>query len=208
MSESTSGGWLTVAQASAALGIGERAVQKRCEAGKINARRTVTPQGARWEINPNEITRTPERTNEPDEPKTPEPANQKPETDSFAVQNHPPERTEPANEPNRTTEREAELKAEVIFLRGVVEAQNRDAAELRAALREALKISNRALVESTSTEALQGDLSGQSTLIAQVPPVEAKAPQTGTEREEKGNQSTLERQRGFRGWLLKVLREK
>jgi hypothetical protein len=69
------------------------------------------------------------------------------------------------------------------FLRAALEARDRDAAELRAALREALKISSRALVESTSTEAIQGDLSGQSTLSVQVPPMETKAPQTAYKRE-------------------------
>jgi hypothetical protein len=77
----------------------------------------------------------------------------------------------------------AHLLEENRFLRGVIEAQNRDAAELRAALREALKISSRALVESTSGVAVQGDLSGQSTSVAQVPPMETKAPQTGYKRE-------------------------
>ena len=195
MSDQSTLNWLTVAQASAALGIGERAVQKRCETGKINARRTVTPQGARWEIDPNEITRTNERTNEPPERIVREPANQKPETDSFAVQNHPNERTEPANETNRTTEREAELKAEVLFLRGVVEAQNRDAAELRAALREALKISSRALVESTSDagpmlnnqhenqQAVQGHSTTPNAPPAQVLGQAVNRPQTGYKRE-------------------------
>ena len=192
MSDQSTLAWLTVSQAATALGIGERAVQKRCEAGKINARRTVTPQGARWEIDPNEITRTPERTNEPDEPKAPEPANQKPETDSSAVQKHPNERTNQANEPNRTNEREAELKAEVLFLRGVVEAQNRDAAELRAALREALKISNRALVESsggaadkqggTGDGALTGTNDNSKSTLTHANDLPEKLEQVGTEK--------------------------
>jgi hypothetical protein len=77
----------------------------------------------------------------------------------------------------------AHLLEENRFLRAALEARDRDAAELRAALREALKISNRALVESTSTEAIQGDLSGQSTLSVQVPPIETKTPQMGYKRQ-------------------------
>lgn len=48
------------------------------------------------------------------------------------------------------TEREVELKEEVRFLRGLVEAHARSEAELRAALREALKLGAKQLPEATT----------------------------------------------------------
>jgi hypothetical protein len=216
MSDQTSsdgGDWLTVSQAAARLGVSERAIQKRCNGGKIKARRTVTPQGTRWEIDPNEITRTTERTPEPNEPigreRTNEPPNQTPEHGSFAVQIHPNQRTEPpeqdANRRTEPSEREAEMKAEIQFLRGMVEAQNRDAAEMRAALRAALALSQKALTEGTQStlesaaiEAPQRDEIAPPTeglYIGGIPPtIEAKAPKY------------FERSKGLRAWLLKALR--
>jgi hypothetical protein len=51
MSESTAGGaWLTVSQAAAVLGVGERTVQRRCKAGKLSCREVTTESGQRWEV--------------------------------------------------------------------------------------------------------------------------------------------------------------
>ncbi len=59
-------------------------------------------------------------------------------------------------------EREGELKEEIRFLRGLVEQRDRDAAELRAALREALKIAPRQLnAAATSPDAPQTATNGQ-----------------------------------------------
>lgn len=48
-----------------------------------------------------------------------------------------------------SNDREAELKAEIAFLRGIVESDRRDMAELRAALRKALDIVPRQLTASS-----------------------------------------------------------
>jgi DNA-binding transcriptional MerR regulator len=53
-----------------------------------------------------------------------------------------------------SSEREAELKEEISFLRGIVESDRRDMAELRAALREALK----AMPKALQSGAPSGDL--------------------------------------------------
>lgn len=50
-----------------------------------------------------------------------------------------------------SSERESELKEEIRFLRGLVEQRDRDAAELRAALREALKMAPRQLEAGESS---------------------------------------------------------
>ena len=43
--------WLTTSQASAALGVSERTVQRRCNAGKLTARKVITGDGEKWEVN-------------------------------------------------------------------------------------------------------------------------------------------------------------
>lgn len=52
-----------------------------------------------------------------------------------------------------SSEREIELKEEIRFLRGLVEQRDRDAAEMRAALREALKAHPKQLSQSTDESA-------------------------------------------------------
>ncbi len=55
-----------------------------------------------------------------------------------------------------------------MFLRGLVEQRDRDAAELRAALREALKMSNRALPAVSANAGTESAL--QAPQLAQIPP--------------------------------------
>lgn len=55
-----------------------------------------------------------------------------------------------------SSERVAELREEVRFLRGLVEQRDRDAAELRAALREALKAQPKQLTQGTHEGAVNG----------------------------------------------------
>lgn len=64
-----------------------------------------------------------------------------------------------------SSERESELKEEIRFLRGLVEQRDRDAAELRAALREALKIAPRQLEAGESSAS--GNVATQNARIEQ-----------------------------------------
>jgi hypothetical protein len=189
MTESTSD-WLTVTEAAKALGISER--QARRYAGRLapDDRREagheighMTGALVRLEAMAAEREKATGRakasqsTLRPDTGPDVEPDTK--QAEAGRDDRPRPDVTPDADQSTLTSH----LLEENRFLRAALEARDRDAAELRAALREALKISSRALVESTSTEAIQGDLSGQSTLIAQVPPMEAKAPQTGYKRE-------------------------
>ena len=174
-SSTRSGEWLTVAACASALGISERAVQKRCAAGKLAARRIETPQGARWEIDANQVTRTGEpsaRTldasqdanQRTDEPIGREPANQ---TSKVHAQTHPNElanqRTEPrepdASQSNAQTALNAHLLEENRFLRAAVEQHQRSEAELRAALRTALAAMPKALTDGESSTRNEADTS-------------------------------------------------
>jgi hypothetical protein len=161
--------WFSVAQAAVALGVSERAVQKRCHNGKLTARRITTPQGTRWEVLAEELTRTNTRTPEPNQDAN-EPskdANQRPnanirtEPTNSSLTGHEEsqtiedanQRTDPnelANEPGR--ELVEQLRSEISFLRGQIEFANRQASESTAALREHLKLSAKALPSGTTEE--------------------------------------------------------
>jgi hypothetical protein len=114
------------------------------------------------------------------------------------------------------------LRSESTFLRGVVEQQQRDAAELRAALREALRMSARALPASTSTvEAPEqlGQVGTDSTTPSAAAPGAPQsaaqvdgAPMAGPDASEPQKGARVDastwrdREKGLRGWLLKLLR--
>jgi hypothetical protein len=190
MSESTAGGeWLTVAQAANRLGVSPRAVQKRCANGTLAARRVSTPAGDRWEVEAANLDASRTRAGEPigREPREPdasldgvsrlEPCAPVANLDANprAIGREPD-----ANEPTR----EAELREEVKFLRSLLEARDRDAAELRAALREALRLAPKQLPTGASDGA-QDVPTAQDTVTTQEGSTGAqKATETANPRRE------------------------
>ena len=50
MSNNARGQWLTTSAAAAALGVSERTIQRRAQAGKLTARKVVTGDGEKWEV--------------------------------------------------------------------------------------------------------------------------------------------------------------
>jgi hypothetical protein len=165
--------YLTVAQAAARLGVSPRAVQKRCANGTLAARRVSTPAGDRWEVQDANLDASRTRTREP--------MGREPEREPDAVSRSEPReptreqganldansrtigREPDANEPTRETE----LREEVKFLRSLLEARDRDAAELRAALREALRLAPKQLTEG-GVEAAQDVPTAQDTITTTV----------------------------------------
>jgi excisionase family DNA binding protein len=150
--------YLTVAEAAARLGISPRAVQKRCASGSITAQRI----GGQWQVLALDAMPTGEPQNEHQD------ANR---TDGVRTDSHS-KRTEPANErtigrePNREFANQNQLqnepaaaallaqsREEVLFLRGLIEQRDRDAAELRAALRKALEVMPKALPDASTPNA-------------------------------------------------------
>lgn len=155
------GQWIDATEAARRLGISARAVQKRCAAGKTTARRITTPQGVRWELDARELGREPaNQTNE-------QGANQRTEgheVGSFDPQNNTnrhanqrTERREPTNQANTQDDDLRELLARerenAAFLRGVIEQLQRDAIELRAIARDALKVAPRQIAQGTDETA-------------------------------------------------------
>lgn len=128
--------WLSVAEVARLEGLTVRAVQRRCQAGKYTTRRVAGEKGEVWEIGLSSL---------PVEARENATANEnKSQGEPFAHRsaNEGESHHEPRGE---GTGREKELKEEVLFLRGLVEQHQRSEAELRAALREALRAMPRQL---------------------------------------------------------------
>jgi hypothetical protein len=143
--------WLSVAQAATAAGISKRAMQKRATLGRIGARKIGAGAGAGavWQIDGRELAGANcELAGANREPRT---ANRFAPLANFERKTRRELRTdgcEPtANREPMGANSEAELlratverdASEIAFLRGVIEQLQRDGAETRAALREALK---------------------------------------------------------------------
>ncbi len=138
--------WVSVAAAAARLGLSARAIQKRCASGKMAARRVAVPGGVRWEVDGRELSRE-QGANSANFGR--EPANQIDEPRELHAQKGANRDTNPradGREPDANTRellaREREFSA---FLKAQLEEANRNAAELRAALRKALEIAPRQL---------------------------------------------------------------
>lgn len=147
--DDTGAQWLSVADAAARLGVSVRAVQKRCALGKMAARRAVVAGGVRWEIegrelrsepdaNPANLGREPHSQNgsfgsRPRSFDAQEAANldANPRTDGRE-----PMGANDGRELRELLAREREFSG---FLKAQLEEANRNAAELRASLREALR---------------------------------------------------------------------
>lgn len=132
--------WLSAAQVAQLEGISKRAVQNRCKRGFYRVRRVDTAQGEAWEIDTASIkaganlpTNDEQRTREPFTAKRGEAGA------NFAAN------TQPDAAPDYAARYCEQLERENAFLRAQVEEGNRNAAELRAALREALKAQPRQL---------------------------------------------------------------
>ncbi len=157
--------WVSTSAAAAALGVSERAVQKWCSVGKLAARRVPGTRGEKWEIEADSVekqARTTANSDGEQDERKPESFGEQPEQKRANKPNHAQNKPEREGEPaEREGERETEqaepfgleqLRAdiererqerqrdreEIQFLRGVVESDRRDMAELRAALRKAL----------------------------------------------------------------------
>ncbi len=156
--------WVSVRVAAAALGVSEKTVRKRIAAGELTARRVSQNRGgmaylvalesetetevespeteAKWNRNGSE--KTPFRVQTASEPETEREANRKRDGSRNGTE----------TEVELLRDSLASERAQVAFLRSTVEQLQRDGAETRAALREALKLAPKALSagESSTTD--------------------------------------------------------
>jgi hypothetical protein len=192
MSDEARGQWLPTSQAAAALGVSERTVQRRATNGKIEARKVTDDDGERWEVLvgvppgaaivpptvPTGAATSSEREIAPEAPERDNSGGTVPPGAAIV----PPPETRPEMEAEMRAQLERE-REQVMFLRGLVEQRDRDAAELRASLREAL----RAMPKQLGA----GDVSAVQQPTPTDPPKRAKsatmnddgpAPTTGAQR--------------------------
>jgi hypothetical protein len=148
---------LTINQAAARLGISERTLRKRIARGEVKAEKEpLEAGGVAWrvwldgsapEVEPEAERKTEERTGSAPEAKSPKVSEPMSGTETAPEVSEPRAGSEPEA---RIVER---LESEVVFLRSMLEARERDAAELRAALREALKAMPKALTSGSTPNA-------------------------------------------------------
>lgn len=127
--------WLGAAQVAQILGISKRAVQSRCKRGLYRSRRVQTPQGEAWEIDAATVEGTANHDPQTREPFT---VKSREEGANFTANGKPAA-------PDFAGRYVEQLERENAFLRAQIEEGNRNAAEIRAALREALKAQPRQL---------------------------------------------------------------
>ena len=131
--------WVSVAQASRVVGVSPRAIQRRCQTGKYNARLVRAPKGEVWEVDGATLETSATRT-----ATTATLDRDDADDDRDAQAQNIPAAV------SQWKEREGELRDEIRFLRNVIEAQQRDAAELRQSLKKALEIAPRQLTQSNA----------------------------------------------------------
>lgn len=147
--------WIDATEAARLLGVSVRGVQRRCRAGKLAARLVSTPSGQQWEINAQTLTNGAGSHDTDDT----QPATQTTRATEETTPNDTNDatRTTPATKAPDTdlnARYVAQIEAENRFLRAQIEEGNRNAAELRKALNEALKIAPRQLAAHNGSEGL------------------------------------------------------
>jgi hypothetical protein len=205
--------WIDTVTAAAILGVSERAVQRRCKSGKIAARRVPTPTGQQWQIDRAALDIATQSddgadTNDIQSDDTDDTQNREVTTPTThqTTETTPkaptlptvttPEAPTPTTAPTQGTDanltafqleaarREVEAKAEEIrFLRGLVEQRDRDAAELRAALREALKAMPKQLTTGEERAPNLHTESAQITTPTLHPPTHSNGPEIGPQKQ-------------------------
>jgi hypothetical protein len=145
--------WVSVVQASAALNVSEKTLLRRIKGGKIKAEKAPLPAGGvAWRVRLDSA-----MDSEQDTERTiaPEPERTQNKRENRAMDNgkdSAPELSFPragTGKDNDKNELLAHLKSENLFLRGLVEQRDRDAAEMRAALRKALDSAPRQITAGT-----------------------------------------------------------
>ncbi len=177
--------WLSVSEAAAALSISTKTLRKRMTAGAVKSRRvSLARGGAAYEVEMETVLEGSKpmfQTDFQTDGKSSKPTSHKgyisggvlsvKSTGMEPVLEVEMESSKPTSKPmpessktgSISSEREAELKEEISFLRGIVESDRRDMAELRAALREALKAMPKALTSGNQSGAASGEMGQNGT---------------------------------------------
>jgi len=145
--------WVSVAQASAAMNLSEKTVLRRIKGGEIKAEKAALPAGGvAWRVR---LDSAMDNGKDTERTIAPEPERTHFEREGRVMDNgkdSAPELSFPragTGKDNDRGELLAHLKSENLFLRGLVEQRDRDAAELRQSLKKALEIAPKALTSGT-----------------------------------------------------------
>jgi hypothetical protein len=171
--------WLSVAQAAEKVGVSHRAIQRRCQSGKYEARRVETPKGEQWQVRADSIdtratTATHERDSIPDDADAKR-DDSRDDRDALEVAALKSQIEKEHQERQRDSE-------QISFLRGLIEQHQRSEAELRAALRKALDAQPRQLTGPESKDS-PPDLSAEKSQGEGLPIEAVKVSQNGGKRE-------------------------
>lgn len=183
--------WLSARDAAAALGVSEKTVWRRAKAGTLTARKVASERGGEvWEIalKPTGQTDRPTGQKRPDN--RPDKVKQAPESEREPTDRTATDR--PAKPTGQNSDGEADigarfmahLEAENKFLRAALEQRDRDAAELRAALRAALKLTAGTSAPQLSAGTSAPDVASDATATPepQRAQIYAPDPTTGAEK--------------------------
>lgn len=178
--------WLSTADAAALLGVSPRAVQRRAERGTLSARRVKRGSREHWEIEArdvaaNMVANTSAVTSSNVRSMVAKCSPNTPEDGLQSVANTSPD--------VRDIDRDfhAHLIEENKFLRATVEQLQRDGAEVRAALREALKSKPPQLAASTDDGAQSLQTKTREEAGNTDTGKDAKGAQNGAQRERSGS---------------------
>lgn len=172
--------FLSVAAAALILGISPRTVQRRCHKGKLAARLVLSEFGEQWEIDRAAVEKaaTEGATLPPTAPRHVT-------TVSQAASAGKPAASPEASE-DLAARYIARLETENDFLRATVEQHQRSEAELRAALREALKAAPRQLTAGSPESAPDAPKPDANRVDEPNLGARSNAPQTEPEQGETG----------------------
>jgi Fic family protein len=174
--------FLTVSQYAALIGVSEKTARKRITRGDVKAERAALPGGGwSWRVYPERLEAVGNRLEVQSESESAQ-AHERLESAPVAVGSAPT--TKAPTVPTDATAREllAQSREEILFLRGLVEQRDRDAAELRAALREALKAMPKAITAGNESAAIEAAQGAQSTQANQTGASAKQSPQNSTQR--------------------------
>lgn len=168
--------WLTTSQAAAALGVAPKTIRRRIERGELEARKMPRDGGGvSWRVqigderdSSEDISRD---SSTPTKGTTQHPRNAHAErvkdsstpSERDSSEDMGAERKGQLNAHEEDSDRVSDLRDEVKFLRGVIEQLQRDGAEVRAALREALKHRAPQLTQGNAPEPQETPQTGAAT---------------------------------------------
>ena len=182
--------WLTTSQAAAALGISPKTVWRRARAGELTARKVAGERGGKvWEIalKPSGQTDRPSGQTRPDTERPSKAQTPEIEREASGQTERPPngQAAKPngqslSGEAGAAVQFTAHLIEENRFLRATVEQLQRDGAEVRAALREALKQRAPQLPQGSAQDAPESPQTGAADTDS---PKAAKGSENGLKRD-------------------------